>query len=321
MAEDCVVGVDLGGTKLLAAAVGRDLAVHHRALRRAVGVDQPQLLDLCVEAVQEAQESAPGEVRGAGFGIPCTIDLRTGMAVQAVNLPLRDVRFRDVMAERLDLPVWVDNDANCAAIVEHRHGAALGTGEAVVLTIGTGIGGGLILGGEPYRGATGAGAELGHMTVDLDGPRCQGNCPNHGCLEAVASGTALAREATRLAEERPASGLAEAWAAGHEITGALVTELAHDGDDAAVEAIAVVGRNLGVGIASLVNIFNPEVVVVGGGVIAADELLLGPARAEVALRALQPMRDQVRIVAARFGHESGMLGAATLAWDELDRRA
>jgi glucokinase len=159
------------------------------------------------------------------------------------------------------------------------------------------------------------------MTVDLDGPRCQGNCPNHGCLEAVASGTALAREATRLAEEHPASGLAKAWAAGHEITGALVTELAHDGDDAATEAIALVGGNLGVGIASLVNIFNPEVVVVGGGVIAAGELLLGPARAEVAARALQPMRDQVRIVAARFAHESGMLGAATLAWDELDRRA
>jgi glucokinase len=321
MADDCVVGVDLGGTKLLAAAVGRDLAVHHRALRRAVGIEQPGLLDLCVEAVQEARESSPGEVRGVGFGIPCTIDQRTGMAVQAVNLPLHDVRFRDVMTERLDLPVWVDNDANCAAIVEHRHGAAQETREAVVLTIGTGIGGGLILGGEPYRGATGAGAELGHMTVDLDGPRCQGNCPNHGCLEAVASGTALARVATSVAEQRPGSALAGAWAAGHEITGALATELAHDGDEAAIDAIAVIGHNLGVGIASLVNIFNPEVVVVGGGVIAAGELLLGPAREELAARALAPMRDQVRVVAARFGHESGMLGAATLAWDELDRGA
>jgi glucokinase len=319
MAEDCVVGVDLGGTKLLAAAVDRDLAVHHRALRPALGIAQPELLDLCADAVGEAREAAPGPVRGVGFGIPCLIDQRRGMAVMAVNLPLHDVRFRDVMAERLGLPVWVDNDANVAALAEHRYGAARGTREAVVLTIGTGIGGGLILHGEPYRGATGAGAELGHMVVDMDGPRCQGNCPNHGCLEAVASGTALAREARRQAEAWPDSALRRARGAGREITGMLATELAHDGDEAAIEALRIIGRNLGVGIANLVNIFNPEVVVVGGGVIAAGELLLEPARAEMAARALRPSRDQVRIVAARFGHEAGMLGASALAWDGVDR--
>jgi glucokinase len=314
-----VVGVDLGGTKLLAGAVDRDLQVHHRTRRTAAGIDQSELLDRCVGAVNETREAAAGEVRGVGFGIPCLIDQRTGVAVVAVNLSLAGVRFRDVMAERLGLPVWVDNDANLAALAEHRHGAARGTTEAVVLTIGTGIGGGLILRGEVYRGATGAGAELGHMVVDEDGPRCQGNCPNHGCLEAMASGTALARVARELAEARPESGLGRARAYGQEISGPLVTELAHDGDEAALEALGVIGRYLGVGLSSFANIFNPEVAVIGGGVIAAGELLLGPAREEMLARALPPSRDQMRIVPARFGHEAGMLGAATLAWEGVNR--
>jgi glucokinase len=156
------------------------------------------------------------------------------------------------------------------------------------------------------------------VTIALDGPRCHGNCPNRGCLEALASGTALAREALRIARERHDSGLALALAQGRELAGPLVTELAHDGDPAALEAIELVGQRLGVGIASLVNIFNPEVVVIGGGVIGAGELLLAPARAEVARRALPPSRDEVRIVAARFGVEAGMIGAAVYALERLE---
>lgn len=319
MAEPCVVGVDLGGTKLLAAAVGRDLAVHHRALRVSLGVDQNELLDLCVDAVQEASEAAPGEVVGVGFGIPCLMDLERGMALMAVNLPLENVPFRALMSERLDLPVWVDNDANMATLAEHRQGAARGASEAVVLTIGTGVGGGLVLGGELFHGTMGSGAELGHMVVDLDGPRCQGNCPNYGCLEAVASGTALAREARGLAETHPESALGQAMVAGREVTGALVTELAYDGDAAAREALATVGRALGVGIANFVNLFNPGVVVVGGGVIAAGDLLLEPARDELRARALPPLREAVEVVPARFAHEAGMLGAALMAWEGLER--
>jgi glucokinase len=321
MAAECVVGVDLGGTKLLAGVVDRDLGVHHRALRTVTGVDLSELLDRCVDAVEEAREAAPGEVRGVAFGIPALIDQRRGLAVVAVNLPLANIRFHDVMTERLGLPVWVDNDANLAALAEHRHGAARGAEEAVLLTLGTGIGGGLILGGDVYRGSAGAAAELGHMVIDEDGPRCQGNCPNHGCLEAMASGTALARVARDLAPDRPGSGLSRAMAAGREVTGALVTELAHDGDEGALTALETVGRHLGTGIASLVNIFNPEVVVIGGGVVAAGELLLAPARAEMKARALPPSRDQVRIVAARHAHEAGMLGAATLAWENLGASA
>jgi glucokinase len=217
--------------------------------------------------------------------------------------------------------VFVDNDANMAALAEHRAGAARGSNEAVIMTIGTGIGGGLILRGELYRGGIGAAGELGHMVIDMDGPPCQGNCPNHGCVESLASGTALAREALRLAQERPDSGLGRALAEGRELAGPLVTELAHDGDATAIEVLRTIGTNLGVAIASFVNIFNPEVVVIGGGVIAAGELLLAPARDEVAARALPPSKDEVRIVAAQFGVEAGMVGAAALAFDGLRERS
>jgi glucokinase len=277
MSPDCVIGVDLGGTKLLAGVVDADLNVHHRVHRSVHGLAQRELLDMAVEAVEEARAASAGEVAAVGFGIPCLIDQRRGMATMAVNLPLRDVPFRDLMAERLGLPVEVDNDANVAAIAEWRAGAAQGATDAVVLTIGTGIGGGLILNGAPYRGAIGAGAELGHITIDLDGPPCQGHCPNNGCLETLASGTALAREGRRIAGEQPDSALGRALADGREVTGALITELAHDGDSAAIEALTLIGTTLGVGIAGYLNVFNPDVVVIGGGVIAAGELLLAPA--------------------------------------------
>jgi glucokinase len=284
-------------------------------------LDQSFLLDMVVEAVEEARDSAGGEVSAVGFGIPSLIDQRTGTAVLAVNLPLKDVMFADVMTERLGLPVFVDNNANLAALAEHRAGAARGCNEAVVLTIGTGIGGGLILRGQPYRGAIGVGAELGHIVIDLNGPPCQGNCPNHGCIESLASGTALAREALRIAHEQPSSGLGRALAAGRELEGPLVTELAHDGDTAAIEAIELIGTRLGVAIASFVNIFNPEVVIIGGGVMGAGELLLNAARAEMLRRALPPSRDIVEIVPAAFGVEAGMIGAAALAFDGLGQRA
>lgn len=312
------IGVDVGGTKLLAGAVGAGLEVHHRAQRLIKGLDQQGLLDAAVEAVEEARAAAGDEVEAVGFGIPCLMDRRTGTAVIAINAPLANIPFAALMAERIGLPVFVDNDANVTALAEHRAGAAQGAEEAVVLTIGTGIGGGLILSGQLYRGAIGAAAELGHTVIDMDGPPCQGKCPNRGCVEALASGTALEREAARVAEEQPESGLGRALKAGRALTGPLVVELAHDGDQSSIEVVALIGTRLGVAIASFVNIFNPQVVVVGGGVIAAGELLLEPARAEVAVRALPPSKDEVQIVAARFGDEAGMIGAAQLAFDGLD---
>jgi glucokinase len=320
MAGRRTIGVDMGGTKLLAGAVDTGLSVHHRVQRTLTGLDQSTVLDVAVEAVEEARASAGGEIAAVGFGIPCLMDQRSGRGVIAVNLPLANVPFGDIMAERLGLPVFVDNDANMAALAEHRAGAARGASEAVIMTIGTGIGGGLILRGELYRGGIGAAGELGHVVIDMNGPPCQGNCPNHGCVESLASGTALAIEALRVAQELPDSGLGRALAGGRELAGPLVTELAHDGDQAAIDVLATIGRNLGVAIASLVNIFNPEVVVIGGGVIAAGELLLAPARDEVAVRALPPSKDEVRIVAAQFGVEAGMVGAAALAFDGLKAR-
>ncbi len=313
VAEGCVIGVDLGGTKLLAGAVDADLAVHHRTNRPALGLGQLDLVEMVADAVAGVRTAVGGDVTAVGFGIPCTFDARTGTAVQAVNLPLQDIRFADVMAERLGLPVVVDNDANCAVLAEARAGAAAGCDEVAMLTIGTGIGGGLYLRGEVYRGWIGSGAELGHMVVERDGRPCQGNCPNWGCLESVASGTALVREVSLSVARRPDTALGRALEAGQELTGPMITELASAGDPVAGDAIEVVGRALGVGIANLVNIFNPQVVVIGGGVSAAGDLLLDPAREVMALRALRPGSEVVRVEAAAFGAEAGMVGAAILA--------
>jgi glucokinase len=270
-----------------------------------------------VDAVVELRDVSEADVRAVGFGIPALIDRDRGVAVSAVHLPISELAFADVMAERLGLPVVVDNDANAAMLVEHRFGAAKGALNAAMLTIGTGIGGGLIIDGRLFRGARGTGAELGHMVIELDGPPCTGGCPNHGCLETMASGNALGREGLRVAQSAPDTRLGRALAEGREITGSLVTELAHDGDPAARDVVALIGMNLGVGLANIVNIFNPEVIVIGGGAIAAGELLLEPARQVMVERALPAAADGVRVVPARFGAESGMLGAATMAWDSV----
>jgi glucokinase len=310
-----VIGVDLGGTKLLAGAVGPDLAVHHRVRRQAFGLDQTALLGTIVGAVEEAAEAAGGEVAGVGLGIPVTLDRRTGEAVYSTHLPIAGMPFQAVMSERLGLPVAVDNDGNCAVLAEVRRGAARGAQDVVMLTLGTGIGGGIVLGGRVQRGWIGAGAELGHMVVDMDGPPCQGNCPNRGCLEVMASGSALVREAALRVARRPDTPLGNALEEGRPLTGPFVTELAHDGDPVALAAMEAVGRALGVGLSSIVNMLNPEVIVIGGGVIAAGEMLLGPAREEMLARALAPARDAVRIVPAAFGEEAGMIGAALLAME------
>jgi glucokinase len=314
-----VIGVDLGGTKLLAGAVDRSLGVHHRVQRTVVGLDQQALLDVVVQAVTETIAAAGAPVEAVGFGIPVLIDRATGCAVVGVNTLLHDIAFADVMTERLGLPAFADNDGNCTALAEHQAGACRGYSEAIVVTLGTGIAGGLILRDELYRGARGAAGELGHMVIEFDGPPCHGICPNHGCAEVYVSGTALVQEAGRLAAARPGSGLARALESEPALSGPLITELAYHGDESAIEVITLIGSRLGVVLANLINIFNPQVIAVGGGVIGAGELLLGPARAVVAERVLPFLTDGMEIVAARFGVEAGMVGAAALAYDELAR--
>lgn len=316
VADGCVIGVDLGGTKLLAGAIDAGLRVHHRTWRLAQAGDLDAVLDVIVAAVQETR-AAVGDVRAVGFGIPSLFDHERGIAVSTVHLPIRDVPFRDLMAERLGLPVFVDNDANCAMLAEHRFGAARGHRHALLLTLGTGIGGGIVVDDRLVRGALGSAGELGHMVIDEDGPPCQGTCPNRGCLEVLASGNAIGRDGLAAAHAHPASALGAALAEGRAITGAVVTELAQAGDPTATAVLRRIGEHLGVGIASLVNVFNPSVVVVGGGAMAAGELLLAPAREVVTRRALTPSRETASIVAAHFGADSGMLGAATLALDGI----
>lgn len=320
MATGRVIGVDLGGAKLLAGAVDPALSVHHRAGRPAPAADEGALLDTVVSAVGEVRdaiEGTSGRVDAVGVAIPGLIDTEGGSVVVSSLLPRAGVAFGDLLAERIGLPVFADNDGNAAMLAEWRFGAARGARDAVLLTVGAGVGGGLVAGAALQRGSHGAGAELGHMVVQADGPPCNGACPNRGCLESLCSATALARDARRLARERPGTGLGRALAAGREISGPLVTELAHDGDEAAITALAQIGRWLGIGVANLVNMLGPEVVIIGGDVVAAGELLLAPVRAVVAERALWPSREHVRIVPARFGAESGMLGAAVLALDGM----
>jgi glucokinase len=308
MAARRVVGIDAGGTKLLGGVVDDGLAVHHRVHRLWRGTERQDVLDLMVEVVEEALATEP-EAEAVGFGIPALLDRDRAVSLECVHLPLEGVPFRDLMSERLDRPVVVDNDANCALLAEARAGAARGAADALLLTLGTGIGGGILAGGELYRGGGSAG-ELGHMVVDLDGEPCP--CGSSGCLETVASGSAIARAGLASAERVPESALGRARAEGREITGALVTEMAGEGDAAAVAVLAEVGVKLGAGLAGLANAFSPEVIVIGGGASAAGELLLGSAREEMERRALGPNRG-VRVEEAHLGEEAGMLGAALMA--------
>jgi glucokinase len=306
-----VIGIDAGGTKLLGGVVDEALVVHHRVHRKWRGRDRQEVLDVLVDVVEEALAAAP-EADAVGFGIPCMMNRDRNEILECVHLPLQGLRFRDVMSERIDRPLVVDNDANCALLSEARAGAAEGKRDALLLTLGTGIGGAVLAGGQLYRGS-GAAGELGHVVVDSDGPRCP--CGNRGCLETYASGTALGQTGLAAAKAEPNSALGRAFSDGREVTGPLVTELAGEGDAASVEVLADAGRMLGVGLSGLANAFSPEVIVVGGGAAAAGELLLGPAREELAKRALGP-NASVDVVPTHFAGEAGMLGAAVLALDE-----
>jgi glucokinase len=312
------VGVDLGGTKVLVGVIGEHRKVLYEDQERSAGQGQDELLETLEREVREALEARPN-VAAVGLGIPCTIDRERGVAISAVNLPIHNVPIRDRMRERLGMPVFIDNDANVAALAEHRFGAAKGASDAVMLTIGTGIGGGVIIDGEVYRGATGAASEPGHMVIDFDGPPCQGNCPNHGCLETFASGTALGREGREAAEGNPESALGRVLAEGGVIDGKAVTDAANDGDTVAVAVVEEAGRRLGAGLSGLANIFEPEVIVIGGGVTKViGELMVAPAREELRARALPPM-NETPVRMADLGTEAGMVGAAEMARLELEQ--
>ena len=314
-----VIGIDAGGTKLLGGVVDEQMVVHHRVHRTWRGADRQETLDIFTDAVEEVRAAA-SDVEAIAFGIPALVELETGVSRWSNHLPLDGVPFRDLMSERLGLPVVVDNDGNASMLAEARSGAAAGARHAVMISLGTGIGGGLWLNGEVYRGARGVGAEMGHGVLQLHGPECPGDCPGIGCFEALVSGSAIGREGRRLAEEHPDSALGRRLSAEKEIHGGLVTEMAHDGDPFARQVLREIGERLGFGLVGLVNTFNPEVIVIGGGAIRGGDLILEPARAVVAAHALPPAREDVRIVPAHYGDEAGMIGAALMAFDSLDAR-
>jgi glucokinase len=314
MAGSRVIGVDLGGTKLLAGVVDEEGVVVRRVVRPTALTSQDALLTELDAAIEEVTEDGVGAM---GIGIPSTIDQRAGRAVASVNIPLAGLDLRERMAGRSGLPVAIENDANCAALAEHRFGAGRGSAHMIMLTLGTGIGGGLILDGRLYRGALGAAGELGHITIDLNGPPCQGTCPGRGHLEALASGTAADALASEAATAHPDGDLGRAAAAGSIVDARLAVDLAAAGPGDARGVLERVGTNLGVGIASLVNVFNPEVVVLGGGFARAGELLFEPARRVVSERALTPARDVVRIVPALLGPEAGLIGAGLVGFEAL----
>jgi glucokinase len=311
------IGADLGGTKMAVGVIDDAQNILHRGTEPTFGRDLEQLLAELESELREGIAACP-RVEAIGLGIPSTIDRERGVAISSVNLPIVDVPIRYLVAQKLELPVFIDNDANCAALAEQRLGAAKGAANALMLTIGTGIGGGVIVDGDVYRGSSGSAAELGHVVIDENGPPCQGNCPNRGCVEVLASGTALGREGRAAAEAHPDSALGHALASGRTIDGRLVTDAAFEGDEVAIEALATIGRHLGVALSSLANIFAPDVIVIGGGVSRAGELLIGPARQEMSERALPPM-NETRVTLARLGPDAGMIGAAVMALEENAR--
>jgi glucokinase len=295
-----VIGVDLGGTKIAAGVMDRDGTVIEAREWPTPLASQDDLLAALGAGIDELMRDS---IDAIGVGIPSRIDQREGIAEGSVNIPLAGLPLRDWLRYRFDREAAIENDANCAAIAEWSLGAGRGADTMVMLTLGTGVGGGLVLDGRPYRGW----AELGHIVIEFDGPPCQGSCTGRGHLEALCSGhaaDAVAREVL-----------------GPDATAYDLVTLGREGDTRAREALAGIGRRLGAGIGSLVNIFRAELVVVGGGFAAAGDLLFEPAREIVLREVLAPLGPRVRIVPAQLGSVAGLVGAGLVAFEALDAAA
>ncbi|MBV9110492.1 MAG: ROK family protein [Gemmatimonadetes bacterium] len=315
-----IVGVDLGGTNIVAGLIpieGGEVAglrTHVTDATRGAKF----VVDRMVSMVEEAIEEVTGEhgttrdaVAGVGIGSPGPLDRKTGTVINTPNLGWRNFPLRDLMANQLHLPCTLDNDANCATYGEWWMGAGRGTQALVGLTLGTGIGGGIVLNGEIFHGCSDAAGEIGHMTIDSNGRRCK--CGNYGCLEQYASGPAIATRAIEGLEAGAPSLLVDMVSGRLEdITAATVYEAVVEGDPYANEVMKDTAKFLGAGIASIINVLNPEMVVIAGGVTRAGEHLFEPLRAEVRRRAFKSAQECCRIVSGQLPGTAGVVGAAAV---------
>jgi glucokinase len=306
------IGVDIGGTKVAGGVVDDDGTVLDHERRDTPGHDIKQTESTIVEVVQAL--CARHDVAAVGVGAAGWIGNDHATVLFSPHLAWRNEPLRDALADRIELPLIVENDANAAAWAEYRFGAARGESVVVCVTLGTGIGGGLVVGGSVYRGAYGIACEYGHMTLVPDGRRCA--CGNRGCWEMYASGRALARDARELAEESPmaAARMVEIAGSVDGLTGPVVTAAAAEGDRAALSICTTMGRWFGRGLANLAAVIDPSTFVIGGGVSAAGEILLGPAREEFANTLTgRGFRPQAGVQLAALGPDAGLVGAADLA--------
>src|SRR4051795_10982584 len=315
-----VIGVDVGGTKVAAARVqGAECASHVE--RPTELASSEGLIDQLESVIREVVDSE-GQPDAVGIGLPSQIDFASGTVVASVNIPLEGVPLGKELGDRLGVPVHVDNDANCAALAEAHFVEGGPASHLVMYTLGTGVGGGVVIDGRIFRGATGLGAELGHQVIDWDGPDCPGACPNRGCLEALCSGMALERDATEFAQDHPDSRIGELLKQSEKdrVRGRDVVAAARDHDDEdALELLKRLGTYLGVGLSGAINTFEPEYVVIGGGLSQGADLFLPRAREEANRRALPARADRVRIELAQGGPDAGLVGAGLLAAQELDK--
>lgn len=312
-----IVGVDLGGTNIVVGAMpedgSRELAVRSEPTHAERGseavVDRiVSMIAQVISDVSATQGAKLSDFIGVGVGAPGPLDRERGIVVVAPNLGWRNFPLRDAIAERIRLPATLDNDANCATLGEWWRGAAQGGRNVVGLTIGTGIGGGIVLDGRLFHGSADVAGEIGHTTIDSTGRYCR--CGNYGCLEAYASGPAIALRA-REALERDEVSVLHKMVHGNldQLTAATVYEAANRGDALALEVVRDTARFLGTGVANLLNILNPDVVVITGGVTRAGDRLFEPLRAEVKRRAFRPAVEACRIVPGKLDGTAGMVGA------------
>ena len=314
--SDQFIGIDVGGTKIATATLEAGELTESHLLQTELG-SQDKLVEQLIGAIEHARTD---RTRAVGIGVPSLIEFATGRIRSSVNIPLKDVPLRELLTERVGVPVYVENDASCAALAEAFHDGKMACPHLVMFTVGTGVGGGLVLNGRLYRGATGAASEVGHTLIGLDltdgAPPHDGVFPQAGSLERLASGRALDHLAEEAAREDANSFLGQRLTLKGGVTGYDVVDGAREGDEASVRCLRILGERLGIGIANAITMFDPLEVVIGGGVSAAGELLLGPAR-EVAWKYAVPGAGALcKIRLARHGPRAGVLGAALLAAQE-----